>query len=504
MRLYGYIWIALLTILAWAQGLVLNFIDIQSGALANNMSEINFIAPGNDFGGMFFWLAHTSLQTPEQIIIWSDTISCYKQLRWLYYNAQRWERVWPLDSDTLDLLTESSLSYSDLSLSWWLYTLCVWTGVDARSIMGQVQYNNNAMQNTIIAGVVYNYQQNSYDTIFANSFQYIINTTPLWYIYDTVGWIWFVAGMYTQHDAVLDAILSGQDITQIFQQSWEDIVAYNEPVIMWATWRYPTPWYIAVDGIVGITSSLSWSQSNYITNTQEYALVLPTTSFTTADITNQLRRKAASNCQWRANALSVADTASVLCFIYADYNEANMVTIDLTHNTHANKTIFIKNGNAHFIGSMDASSDPIQLFVNNGNIVRDTTTATPIWFDQQWNPTTVSPVAHWLFLRGNILIDGLLMPDVGSSFDHKVYIHGKILSLHTPDSTTEGRDMHIIQKFSPYDYRRYISLEDIFARRCNPATGLWSDGSTCGSTNDSYAFAPLILIDRYFPWVLLQ
>lgn len=489
--------------MASAQALVLNFVDIESEWLANNMSEVNFIAPWNDFGGMFFRLAQKSLITPEEISVDSDILLCYKQLRGLYYNAQRGERVWPLDSDTLDLLQESSSSYDALTVDGWLYTFCSWTGVDTRSIVWQMQYDDGSTQSYILAWLDYNYAQNSYSVIFSDSLQYFINTTPIWYIYDTIGGIWFVWWLYTAHDAVLDAINSGQSITEIFQQSGQDIVAYDIPIIMWATGRYATPWYIAIDGIVGITTALSWSQSNYMSNNQEYATVLPTTSFTTADITNQLRKKASRYCQWRPNATNITDPWTVLCFQYETYNESNSIDIDLSLDAYADKTIFVKNGNIHLIWTMDASSSPINIFIDNGNILWDTAGVSLVWFDEKGNPD-VSGVARWLFLKGNILIDWLIMPAWTASFDHKLYVHGKILSLHTPDIAPVWRQTHILQKFAPYDYSAFIDLETIFAWRCNPATWLWNDGTTCWLSTDPYAFAPFVLIDTYIPSLLIQ
>lgn len=44
---------------------------------------------------------------------------CEKQVKWFYYNAERWERLWPLDEETGDIWGQEGLVTEG-----WLYTMC--------------------------------------------------------------------------------------------------------------------------------------------------------------------------------------------------------------------------------------------------------------------------------------------------------------------------------------------------------------------------------------------
>ncbi len=59
-------------------------------------------------------------------------IICHKQIVWLYYNKARWERIWPLDYKSLELLrnpacnSDDYQTYNYLEMTWWRYTDCTW------------------------------------------------------------------------------------------------------------------------------------------------------------------------------------------------------------------------------------------------------------------------------------------------------------------------------------------------------------------------------------------
>jgi len=75
------------------------------------VSYIHFNAGGNDFGGLLVWRQAEGVRETIQIcpnpddtscpaasVI--DSIECTRQIRGLYYNSQRGERLRPLDDDT--------------------------------------------------------------------------------------------------------------------------------------------------------------------------------------------------------------------------------------------------------------------------------------------------------------------------------------------------------------------------------------------------------------------
>lgn len=66
------------------------------------------------------WVCWT-LDAAEIYPVWTNgatAFECHKQMEWFYYNAQRWERLRPLDKETWSGLQ------GNLSIDWWIYTLC--------------------------------------------------------------------------------------------------------------------------------------------------------------------------------------------------------------------------------------------------------------------------------------------------------------------------------------------------------------------------------------------
>jgi hypothetical protein len=63
------------------------------------ISHIHFRGGGNSFGGL---IARTPTEDglKEKIVVNGNTVECTKKISGLYYNAQRGERLWPLDETT--------------------------------------------------------------------------------------------------------------------------------------------------------------------------------------------------------------------------------------------------------------------------------------------------------------------------------------------------------------------------------------------------------------------
>lgn len=63
----------------------------------------------------------TQLEEVYIVTDWTNTLECNRQVQWFYYNAERWERLWPLDEETF---SGSSDLFTGLNMTWWIYTLC--------------------------------------------------------------------------------------------------------------------------------------------------------------------------------------------------------------------------------------------------------------------------------------------------------------------------------------------------------------------------------------------
>ena len=102
-------------------------IALSSVEFERSVLWIQFADNWNNFGWLFYfsngfgdstdWLGEFTVK------IWNDentqeTYECKKRVKWFYYNAERWERLWPLDNDTFSNLNDW------LQIIWWLYTRC--------------------------------------------------------------------------------------------------------------------------------------------------------------------------------------------------------------------------------------------------------------------------------------------------------------------------------------------------------------------------------------------
>ena len=96
---------------------------LSKDAIKENMMNIHFADNWNDFWG-FFYFSNGSGENVE----WNYEVGtsdesnfiCGKKIRWFYYNAERWERLWPLDDETWQKIPW----ITGLVTTWWIYTLC--------------------------------------------------------------------------------------------------------------------------------------------------------------------------------------------------------------------------------------------------------------------------------------------------------------------------------------------------------------------------------------------
>ncbi|MDR0607660.1 MAG: hypothetical protein LBG52_04885 [Candidatus Peribacteria bacterium] len=134
-----------------------------SSFLDEKVSNIHFNAGGNDFGGMILWQDTYGETKTLQISGQNTTGDCRLRVEGLYYNAERGERLRPLDEKTRARFFASELNADDLAGG--LYTDC--TGAvltaDPRS-MGVYGYLTHTYKNKtygLIAGLKYTLSANS-------------------------------------------------------------------------------------------------------------------------------------------------------------------------------------------------------------------------------------------------------------------------------------------------------------------------------------------------------
>jgi len=150
----------------------------------NNYSELQFNQNWNNFEWIIFWRDIISLTTWVQLKLWINTLTCYKQIRWFYYNNQRWLRIWPLDLDSLSWLKTLHASYNSMIFTGWLFLDC--DNVDENNIYGQIIHTLSGSDYYLIAWAPSTYSPSVWYTIGIFNWLLSYNTFS-WYIFDNYG-----------------------------------------------------------------------------------------------------------------------------------------------------------------------------------------------------------------------------------------------------------------------------------------------------------------------------
>jgi len=161
-------------------------------------SNTHFKFWGNNFVGIVFWQADEQLTIPQNITIngWLQSINCFTHLRGIYYNNQRWRRIWPLDTGNLQTLQSSPYTtwYSSMTMTGWFYTNCTWVlwyTPQSNDIYGQIDHTLWTQTGfRMIAWVSYNFTGNA---ISGSAFDHTLKISTwwvhTWFMFDTNGGI---------------------------------------------------------------------------------------------------------------------------------------------------------------------------------------------------------------------------------------------------------------------------------------------------------------------------
>lgn len=520
------LWVAFLG-LGSSHALLLEFINLNLDGLIDRFAETHFMAPGNDFVGAIFWLPTKSLVQSEEITLNGETKHCRKLVKWMYYNSQRWERLWPLDNYTLNTLRRWNASYDQLTMTWWLYTVC---DENLYGIFGQVKYDRSGTVSSVTAWTKLDYLWNWLSWDFADSFEYFNNMFPLWYIVDSVWWIWFVWGSLTWHNCLICMLnqnctdpschtppCSGDSIGELFVYSWWAVFEQSWCAYSFSGWSGLTgeigdiQRWITIQWTVWLSQALEdQDRQTLLGNYNQKIAVVNVPKVNISTLLNKVRKNAQDLCRWRTNyqgnLVSIPSEWDVLCINYDAYATTNKVTIDLSKSTEKAKylwkTLIVSNADIYIKHSMLSTDDPLDLFLDHGNLYLDWV-ANPAMasFSTEGYPSTNANdiVTKWLFLKWNIIVNGLILWNSGTAISevpHKLYVHGKLNSLNTPVEPSAWRKTQIDDLFGVLAYDNWINLQHVFTRYCNPITWSWSDGVSCWA--DQFADSPLVIIWQDF------
>jgi len=511
---------ALYTITQISSSLRLNFPNVAQ-SFGNKVSLVHFTAPGNDFLWSIFWLASKSV-TPMNIKLGTETkLWCTKLIKGLYFNSQRGKRIRPLDSETLQILSKQNPTYNNLTISWWLYTSCTGTSssttwISPYGIFWAITYTRWGQTSYIVAGTALDYDNNKITPTFADSFQYFDNKVPIGYIYDSNWGIGFVGGDLSGHQNLIADLNTNWSINNSFRYwTWGDIegVGDRTTTIKTESWNaIQTMRNLIIQWSVGLSKSINESERlSLLGNFQNQTVLYNENEINSSTLINFAKQKAQTICQGKKvytdgtlRSLTSRELwiwwGNIVCIQNED------LIIDLTKpDTYKNKTIIVKSGNIILEGSMSSDSPALDIFLDKGLVYLPNSFERQS-FNDKWFPAN-NGITSWLYLKGNFIINGLLVGGDGKTpigiewFNHKLHFQWKMTMLNTPLQPAIEKIGQIEYMFWS-DYNDFINLQNVFTRTC------WFDGKGSDWTpceiGWNIATTPLVILNGNYPSKLLQ
>ena len=510
-------------------------IALSDALFQRNILPIHFADNWNDFGWFFYFTNGSSSSGDFTVSIWNtketqEIYECKGKITWFYYNAERWERLWPLDRGTF-----SGLNLW-LQVDWWLYTRCsrLWynqaldncinkprsnedydtckkrvneeLGADPYWYFGEIRHVYSWESFGLVSGVHYKVWWGNFLTInqnswFTSTFVRYGNKYPFWLIYDYDWWVWLVGFQIKDpdEDNVRDIIdeLNDTDDQNIADLFWYmddgETICYiwealkDKDVICFDPIRDTVVWLV-IEWIIwmGETSDLEiiWNQSDkkmqYVTSATVSQQVL----------INHVRKNAEILCRWKWNNYKNWD--KVICLI----PPRRWVIYDV-EDRDPNITWVVKNAGVRIKPhSSSSTTDYYDIFIDNWNLIINEDEAVKFVFKTNWfiSDTSIDDftgevwsagaeyswdnAAVWSFIRWNFIINWNVVADGEwdeAVLNNKYFIYGK---LSTKDS--------------------FDTLLKVFAWQC--LGWVASDGTVCppswGSWTNPYENAPLVIIDQ--------
>ena len=518
---------------------------IKNQALANRFSTVHFNVGGNDFWGGFFWTDTKVLSTPQIITTKWETLSCTDQVRGFYYNSQRGERLWPLDTDSQEDLGRIQANYRapQMHIDGGFYTNCQKNSTNGKNdtdnrnnphtaIYGRITHEYKGKQYSLYAGLLNNTTNNELPSAELRcNLQRIDNQYPFGYIYDKAGGIAMV-GAYVKSDK-LDSVKKFHTVfTKKLEQSkcvndyysMQEVKKNNqivtEPrIIKDNNWKskdseldeqddnlifgngsaLETMMNLGIRGIVGLSSQVQTTDQNKIENNTRQTSLLVSTTENIANIINLANKRAEALCRnkWEKQ-IPQNSKNEVICL-------ENGRLID--PKSFAGKTLIIHKGDLTLNDYMNTNSQATTILLMTWDLILKNEEATNNFLANGYQDPQGNIKAN--YLKGNFIINGLIQGDSNSEIQRKLIVHGKIASFNTLNTPTKEVKENI--KKIGIDTNKKIGLSEIFTWKCNLKEGTDIDKKPCGQLvegqdpNRNFLVDKSFgLIDMYFPSKLFK
>lgn len=512
----------------WAVSLI--FRNVADLALGNTETvAVSFRDNWNNFWGAMLLSNWWESATAGQVEIWDSTYTCERQLKWFYYNAERWDRLWPLDEGSLNSIQDKHLS-TGASVEWGLYTMCRKDSIDWKSYdaalsecdseetedlktqcrkwvddlysvesyyYGMVTWEYEDIKFFLLAWVEYEVQDPRIvidnGSSFWNTLVSIGWSSPVWFVYDDNWWVGF---MHCDPDSwtlrlILNKLDEGKELWKLFTMSWGELVwdaevGWSEVMMNWMSCG--TPWSIGKSMLGLVIEWLVWRSNDKFWTTDALdpkMQYFSSVSVNNATLLNFTKQKADALCRWKRNTL-VSANDSVVCI-----SSGNPVVAS----DYAGKTLIVRGWDVIVSPASAADDEYYDIFIDDWNLrINETVSDFPFVFQKNgfinsstdrdtfnakiadnrfpdWCRRLIrtwDDVAVASLLRWNFIVDwNVVSNDDGSPLRNKYFIHGKFTS----------RDS-------------YDNLLETFQWRCWN-DGMGTDGNycpSCGDNKDNYCF----------------
>lgn len=403
--------------------------------ILDNMMYIHFADNWNDFGGFMYF--SNNLWDEEDVE--SDEIfevaatgqdssyECRSQVKWFYYNAERWERLRPLDNETW-----SGLSEDWLQMTWWIYTLCAQSGYQAAlqkcetddtedynicaeevrlsfsaggyGYYWSIQHVYKWITGNLIMWVEYDANDNNKfisiesGSDLSSTFVRLNNKIPVWFIYDNKWWLGLAWCMFGSGYLTWGSM---KNLVREVKEKW--LAGVFHPA---GTWYIEYVWSLSwitctgisfqdmltkilIEWIMWLSNSGTWWDTKFWTigNSSDTKMqYFATKSVSNVTMVNYVRRRAELLCRWRWMDTFPGNINSGWEIICLNMNNGKVTKIQSWKSKENKKTLIVKNGDVEVSSMSEEDIDANEyydIFILSGNLLIDEENANKFVIDNK-------------------------------------------------------------------------------------------------------------------------
>ena len=500
--------------------------------ITKNIMPIHFADNWNDFGWFFYFkaLSGVEAESPEPTSTGSVEIAgktkyiCDSKIRWYYYNAERWERLRPLDEDTQRVW---NITWSQME--GWLYTICAieWykeakeacyadtaeTHVkECEAAVNSAYKADNdgyywwikhtfSWQTMVLVSWV-EYERNTpFVTIkqtwdISPTFFRLENQYPVWFIYDHNWWVWVVWCKVLNHKVgdIIENLWSPVNLNEVFELSASKdkiepkapFSSYMDCSISDSNIVWDSRVWLIIEWIVWLSDE---DKLWYIWNEKDDKMqFFSTVSVNNKTLINYVKKKAEILCRWKWKTPTSAASSSdkIIC---VDWN-FSVSSTDKTYIVKWNASV-TSNGSCSQ-GSIRGSNNFYNIFVIWWDLtISEWSTAGCVFsgdgFTTSFDPITDFSwavwahmdnydwskwIAVWSYLKWNFIVDWHIKWSTDDKLEHKYFIYWKLSSQD---------DFEELKKTFSWKCSNWIATDDTYC------------------PDSLYQNAPLVVIDQNYP-----